>query len=164
MLENSPLAQHLAVILTDIRAGAAHQAARNGAVAALHALILAALARLLARFENVLAHWQSGQLAPSVPAGPAPAHPPSTPRDTTAPQIRPLRSTTYPRRPAPAVLPAPGAPAQPRPAPCQLPRNLSPQPPHARQARSQPPNHNFCFSTPFKRHREPTTKLLHYRN
>lgn len=120
MLDHSPLAQHLAVILTDIRAGAAHQAARNGAVAALHALILAAFARLLTRFENLLTLWQSGQLAQ-----PAPAQPPSTQHHTTAPQIRPLRATTYPRRPARA-LPVTRHPAA-QPATAAIPRPPEPR-------------------------------------
>lgn len=53
-------------LLADLRA-IAHHAAPQGAVALWHALILAALDRLLATFHAFFAAWQAGRLTPPQP-------------------------------------------------------------------------------------------------
>lgn len=67
---STPLAAQAGAIAAAIRAEASHQALKAGMVAALHALILSALARLVARLENLVQLWQAGLLPPH-PATPA---------------------------------------------------------------------------------------------
>lgn len=71
MLENSPLSERIAGIATAMRAEPRPQSAHVlfgagigtvGAVAALHALILAALAQLFDHLAQLVALWQAGQL------------------------------------------------------------------------------------------------------
>jgi|GEM_PF-2270219 len=77
MLETAPppLAQHIAGIAAGMRAMADDQAAQAGLVAALHALILATLARLLSRLEQMVELWQAGQLPEPPPSRAAPPRP-----------------------------------------------------------------------------------------
>ena len=67
-MEQTPsttLAAQAGAITAAICAEANQRAAQAGVVAALHALILAALARLFAGLENLLHLWQAGQLPAS---------------------------------------------------------------------------------------------------
>ena len=97
-------------LLADLRA-IAHHAAPQGAVALWHALIVAALDRLLASLQAAFAFWQSGQRTPPEPA------PRTCPARAHAPRIR-SRSTTTPRiRPAHQVPPTHLTPAHPPRAP-----------------------------------------------
>jgi len=59
-----PLATRVAGIAADLRATADLHAAQAGALAALHALILAAFVRLFDRLADLVTLWQSGQLPP----------------------------------------------------------------------------------------------------
>ena len=65
VLDKKPLtfAPQVASIAADLRATADFHAAQAGLVAALHALILAALARLFTRLEDLVTLWQSGQFS-----------------------------------------------------------------------------------------------------
>ena len=101
---------------------------------ALHALIIATLARLFARLEQLFLLWQSGQLPPQRPGAPPIARPaPNTPHPGTSRTARPGRQYTRARR---ATFRAPS----PRPTPT-LPGGIrAPKPPlHARAP--PPPRH-----------------------
>ncbi len=64
----TPLAHHLATITAELRAQANRATTDAGPIAALHALILAALARLFNGLTELFSLWQAGQLAPALPA------------------------------------------------------------------------------------------------
>lgn len=94
-ITSTPLAAQAGAIAAAIRAEASHQAIKAGMVAALHALILSALARLVTSLENLLQLWQAGAL-------PSPASRPATPRaaaiqapDATTPPLRQARARHF---------------------------------------------------------------------
>ncbi len=64
MLDHPPAPQDLTLsaLLADLRIEAAQMAAGGGVLAALHALILAALVRLLGRLEHMFNQWKAGLL------------------------------------------------------------------------------------------------------
>lgn len=64
VLDHPPAPQDrtLSALLADLRTEAAQTAAGGGVLAALHALILAALVRLLGRLEHLFNQWQAGLL------------------------------------------------------------------------------------------------------
>jgi len=71
----APLPQHAAGLAAAMRAEADLRAAEAGLVAALHTLILATLARLLTRLEEMVALWQAGRLPLPAPRQPRPTAP-----------------------------------------------------------------------------------------
>ena len=158
MLENAPLAKHVEVILTDLRATAACHTAPHGAVALLHALILAAITRLFTSLENLLTLWQAGQCGPTPPAStqPVPTQPVPTQPAPIQPQIeRQARENTT----APRIRPRPGSARPiPSPGPRHVPRTAhSPGTPRATfppasmavPGRVRPPPDIFNFSTQY---------------
>ena len=94
MLEQSPppLTRQLTDLAAGVRAEAALRAAEAGLVAALHALILGCLARLLARLDDLAALWVSGQL-PHPNHTIAPPHPSRAARDGASPPAGPSSGT-----------------------------------------------------------------------
>ena len=64
VLDHPPAPQDrtLSALLADLRIESAQMAAGGGVLAALHALILAALVRLLGRLEHLFDQWQAGLL------------------------------------------------------------------------------------------------------
>jgi len=64
----TPLAHHLTTITAELRAQANRATTEAGPIAALHALFLAALARLFNGLTELFSLWQAGQLAPALPA------------------------------------------------------------------------------------------------
>lgn len=84
----TPTAAQLAALLAGIRAEADHHAAHAGLVATLHALILAALARLIGRFADLFALWRSGQLPPLVRDSARPSRPAAPHAQTRRPAAR----------------------------------------------------------------------------
>lgn len=141
LVSDPPLAQQVAGIRAGVHAQADHYAVRSGVVAALHVLILACLARLLARFEDILALWQAGQL-PHRPA----AHPIST--GPIAPRSGTPRTPTRPRSPRAPRLRRARVTAAPSEAPranqaARHPPSTSPHqaglPAHRRAHQSRPP-------------------------
>ena len=107
---SSALALHVAGLSAALRAEADHHAVQAGLVMALHALILAAPARIMARLENLIALWQAGQLpAPQPRTRTAhtrtPPKPPETPLNpyaaaSTAGTRNPERAARKQPRPA----------------------------------------------------------------
>ena len=87
-----------------MREAAQADSARGGVQAALEALVMACLARLFARLENLIRLWQSGQLVVPAIAPGANAHPVSTP----ALPIRRARRRTTGRRCIPSREPTDG--------------------------------------------------------
>ncbi len=90
-----------AALAAELRLHASDRAQDWGPVAALQALILALLARLLGRLDGLFQRWQQGQRPPPAPA---------RPRTTPAP--RPRAPSTYARTPSIWADPSP-APRQP---------------------------------------------------
>ena len=82
-ITSTPLAAQAGAIAAAIRAEASQRAAQAGMVAALHALILSALARLVTSLENLVQLWQAG-LLPS-PRAPAVRHATPGATSSTAP-------------------------------------------------------------------------------
>lgn len=125
--------------LAGLRQSAEADDAHGWLPAALHALIMACLARLFARLEQVFLLWTAGDLPPQRPTTPRPITPPTTrapsrPRTHRAsrqPRTRPSARTTKhatPRQttvttPAPSLTPAPkrGIPAVPPPSNARAP-------------------------------------------
>ena len=96
------LVGQVAAIQAGFRSDAARLSAEAGVVAALHVLILAALAQLCASLEHMLAAWKSGDLAPpasaKAPTGtpvPSPARPP----EGHVRQVRVVRPTAQSHSP-----------------------------------------------------------------
>ena len=114
----TPLAIQVAGIAADLHATAEHRAAQAGVVAALHALILATLARLFTCLEDLVTLWQSGQLPAPAPrlrhrqnqpaAAPAAIKRPAANRAAPAAPPRP-HSPNPARAPAPACIATPPA-------------------------------------------------------
>ena len=100
------LAEQVAAILARIHASVEDHHARPGLVAALHALILSAFARLFTRLETLVALWQAGQLPATAarPQAPMPA-----PRTQAA--SRPTPRHTKPRQHTPKDRINPPTPA-----------------------------------------------------
>ena len=139
-VSSTPLAAQAGAIAAAIRAEASHQARKAGMVAALHALILSALARLVASLENLVQLWQAGLLPPR-PTTPAQAAPiPREPRPRSAARHSHVRVTpraTAPRARVPAIILSPSPQAQ------------AAKPRHPAQARAHPPDFRFfAFHTP----------------
>jgi len=88
-----------------MRAQAADHAAQAGLMAALHALSLAALARIFARLGDMIDLWQSGQLPPC----PAPAPRPLGTSAHATPSPQPCRRPCARNCAAPTPAPAPAA-------------------------------------------------------
>ena len=158
------LARNLAVILTDIRSEADRRAAERGLVAALHALILSAFARLFTRLETLVSLWQAGQLPlplapPRIPI--ARLHPPGQTRQQPN-TPRPHRGTTpgfRPHAPLQARLSPRAKPPIPR-APLQSTR---PKPPTVTRPTVTRPTVKIFFNDP--RAPNPSTPvLLRYQN
>ncbi len=97
----------------EMRAAADHQAAEAGLIAALHALILATLARLFNRLENMVALWAAGALPVLPPRQPnaARAHAQAESqqaRTARSPRrTRPHQAPPQEASPSAAGLPAP---------------------------------------------------------
>lgn len=147
MIEKSvqPLTQQVAGLSAAIHAEVAQRAAQDGLAATLHALIFAALARIIDRLAAMLALWQSGQLPPQSP--------PRAPRPVREHTPAPLRAVaaSRPRRPRARIVLACVKPRGIRPVgakqPCahSMPRAV-PMPPRAwliPQPRP-PPGWRFC--------------------
>ena len=163
MLENSPLTHQIAGLAAGIQTEADLRAAEAGAVAALHALILASLAHLLARLADMIGLWQSGllpRLAPVPRAGGtvvAHSHATTSRTPRTAPMLRPAVGRT--RHSAYGECPRPGrAPASTRAPRNRLlgnihpgrmhpghPQSEHPHPGPARPAAPRQPGHRFEF-------------------
>ena len=150
-LSSTPLAAQAGAIAAAIRAEASHQALKAGMVAALHALILSALARLVARLENLVQLWQAG-LLPSHPATPASrATPPIAPHNSAPSVPGPREPRTSPAsivRHRDAQSAAAHAPNRPTTIPCRAPDPVpEARPPTIRRA--QPPEFSiFALHTP----------------
>jgi|GEM_PF-6344798 len=86
---------------SEMRAKAHDRAAQWGPVAALHALILAMLARILLRLETMIHLWQQGLLPPHSSRPPAPTHPHDRARPSTH---RPPETRRTPTQAAPIPL------------------------------------------------------------
>ncbi len=148
-----PLAPQIAGLTAGLRAESAALADRYGTiparlVAAVHAMLLAALARLMDRLEQLLLLWQSGQL-PQPAARPVIA---STTPPTKFNPISPTRTkssrTLHTRSPPGATPPAPNPPIQtppsgtrrerPGPASAPIPCHATIPPPPTRHARAPP--------------------------
>ncbi len=132
-----PLARQIGGIAAELRAHAQEESARTGLAAVVHALILALLARIFGRLENMVALWQAGQLpalapqparatartpAPAAPANPwrwlaaflpFPAIPATEPRRATHPRTPRQRQATR-------LAPCQAAPASPKRAPTPI--------------------------------------------
>jgi hypothetical protein len=132
----TPQAPRFDGIAAELRAMAATHAASDGVVAALHALILAALARLFARLDDMFAQWQAGLLLPppSRVRAPRPAAPRAN-RTSRTPYARP--TSVAPHAPEP---PAAITPARARRGPHRVPSRAIPTPhPVAPISRPRPP-------------------------
>ena len=127
MLLSTPslLAQHVAGIHAELRAEADHHAAQAGVIAALHALILTALARLFARLDDLLALWQAGQLPPLIARAPAS-------RPKSAVNLRVRATSTRRRTPAARATTSETTPAT------RISAPSSPRPQHAARPVSAP--------------------------
>ncbi len=88
----TPLAHQVAIMAAEMRAAADHQAAEAGLIAALHALILATLARLFDRLENMVALWAAGALPARAPRQPSPARPRAQ-AESHSPRTAPCRTS-----------------------------------------------------------------------
>ena len=128
-------------LAAELRLHAGDRAEAFGPVAAIQALILALLARLLGRLDALFASWQHGQLPLPAPAPPAP-HPTTpgipartTPTHTRTPSVADWLFSLWAEEP-PARAARPSAPHI---APGAAPPRPAPRPPRARprQARAQ---------------------------
>lgn len=196
MLETSPLSRQVAGIASAMRADARPHSAdaplRAAVSAALHALIIGALAQLLDRLAHLIALWQAGQLPPPRAGGTPDRH--AAPRPVAAvpachaeftvahhlgcDQSGPARANHHLRTPAAA----PAHPGKPRSA---IPRPASPHPPmpplyraptrvarpataklHPFEPLRPPAGRQQSCPNFFGRHRrrQRTTKMLRYRN
>ena len=75
MSDHVPFVQQLAGISATLRADAAARACESGVIAALQALLLAALLRLVDRLQELVTLWAAGQLPPPRPRAPRRALP-----------------------------------------------------------------------------------------
>ena len=145
MYKPAPLpAQPLAALLADLRAQADHQAARFGPLAALHALILSTLARLLTGLEQIFEQWRAGILPI-----PAPRDIPR-PHNQAADGASPPKLTDRSCHRAPSRAPGPIRPARALPA-RQDPGCLPPMPPSVLRNPAIPRHasgHFSCASDP----------------
>ncbi len=87
-------------MLASLRDDAAYFRAQSGLIAALHALILATLVRIVARLDHMVTLWAAGQLPLPAPAKPRPARTPSPRRPHT-------RTAQTPRTRRPQSVPTP---------------------------------------------------------
>ena len=108
VLEKEPplLAHRVAGLAASVHANARHHTARGGAVAALHAIILAAFARLLDQLAEMVELWRAGQLPACPPAPRRPATAATWNRARPAP--RPV-GIDAPGQRAPSVTPTASA-------------------------------------------------------
>ena len=165
------LAHHLAALTAELRAQADRAAAEAGLIAALHALILATLARLFTRLETLVDLWAAGQLphltqAVRPRATPAPAHP-SPPRQAAIAAPRPHRAAPQ-ATPSimalsimapPISIPARAPPHHPHPA-LGVPHATIPRPARLGNRPHAPP----FLQNPLRALKRRTTILLRIRN
>jgi len=90
---------------SEMRAKAQDRAAQWGPVAALHALILATLTRILLRLEDMILLWQQGLLPPPSSRPPAPTCPRGSARPSSrdASEFRRTRAGHQPAAPNPPL-------------------------------------------------------------
>jgi len=132
-------------MLAGIRADAAYHAAQAGLIAALHALILTALARLIARLDHIVTLWAAGQLPIPAPAKPR--------TERTARPGTPARHTPRtrrPRQPMPAPVRLTARAIAPRPAPPIFLRTTPDSVPRRSPSRPRPPPFFFRASSPLR--------------
>ncbi len=134
--------------------------------AVVHALIIACLARIFGRLEEMIRLWQSGQLPlPPAPRPYAPRAACATPRVHHWPTARPRHAMALPiPESASATAPrhAPAAPFPTLPTPCAGPNPIHAQ---SRHARAPPPNRRaHSAKNPSHRDRVSTPISLRYKN
>lgn len=123
MSEEQPgLAPLVSAMAAELRAMASDRARERGPSAALQAMILTLLARILFQLEVMILAWQAGLLKPPAPRAPRPRQAAPAPRPTAPRTQAPSwpRETTRARPEAPAGTPSPieppllsGAPGSP---------------------------------------------------